>query len=540
MSILKKTETQIFLGLLFVYWALIIWVDNTNINTCNGLYKSVQVYGWETFTKFTVDSGGLLYAISMAAISKLIPDSFVSFYGDVVLGGVTYRKLAFINSLFGAGASAVLYHLAFQVTRSRAWSVGVTVVHAFSAFILINSIISEDIMPAYFFYLLSFLFVFKSIFDDKKRLWLTLAAFSTLAVMFLHWSLFPIAALTYLVVSVYICREDRQFVWLIFEQVLLFLSVVFLFCQFANYFKGYHGFTLRFFDVLLPGKVSSSWVGFEWSKFEAMFIGIGNYLFGGKNEIFLSRVHPIRTLASWSVFLFIVGGLWNKKDLILGKFDRSLLLIFGVCSFVFGQLVNLYGQPQDPQFQLQPMVLIPFGLICLYQGAFRKYFNFLYLLVAILAVDNVQRLNAYKHLDSKMVAGYKEFRQTFPKDQVRLVHQGYEDLTAWLMLFEYKGDWTSYLKDITCMGMILNAHPQIPSKDYAGLIMEEINEALKKGKKVVSTTPWVNAHYMDALICQNLSLSEISNSRNILLSKYKVKQTYKLKWGEFAEIVPND
>lgn len=545
MSILKKVETQIFLGLLFVYWALIIWVDNTNITTGNGLYKAVDVHGWETFTKFTVDSGGLLYAISMAAISKLIPDSLVSFYGDVVPGFVTYRKLAFINSLFGAGASVILYNLSFRITLSKMWSLCVAFVHAFSAFILINSIISEDIMPAYFFYLLSFLFVFKGLFDNqKRRLWLTLATFSTLAVMFLHWSLFPIAALTYLVIGVYICRQDQQFVRLIIEQIILFLGTIFLFCFLTNAIGGHlYKSRLHFLDILLPHKASGSWVGFSWMKFESMFTGIGNYLFGGlpmdKIPNILSIIF-LRIAMTWLSVIFLFATIWKNKTIILeGPYTR-ILLIFGVCSFVFGQLVNLYSQPQDPQFQLQPMVLISLGLICLHDLQLKKYINALFIFCGVLAFDNIQRLQNFKGQDSKAVTGYKEFRQLFTKETTKISHIAYESFSAWLMIFEYPGDWNKYLEEITCINTPVHHHPHLTIPEHAQFILKELEAAHKAGKRIIATGPWINRDSMMCLTIIHLKPAQIDELSNILLSKYKVKQTYKLKWGEFAEIVPND
>ncbi len=544
MNILRKTETHIFLCLTVLYLTLVVWLDNTNITTTNGLYKAIDVRGWETLTKFVVDSGGLLYAVSMAVLCKILPDSWVSFYGDMVPTFVTYRKLAFINTVFGAGVSTVLYHLAFRVTQNKAWSLGVTCVHAFSAFVLINSIISEDIMPAYFFYVLGFLCAFKGLFDGEKRLWFTFATLSILAVLFLHWSLFPVATLTYLIIGIYVCREDPNFIRLLVEQVVLFLSVIFLFCFAANAIGG-HLFKspLKFMQILLPNKASGSWVGFSWLKFEPMLTGIGNYLFGGLNTdkvSFLSHTELLRVCATWVFFLFISFNLWKKRIRLLANPATKLLLVFATCSFVFAQLVNLYSQPQDPQFQLQPMILIPLGLICLYGQTVKKYMNALFAFCCLLAFDNIQRLETFKGNDSKMVTGYKEFRQLFPKETTKLVHVAYEEFSAWLMAFEYPSDLDAYMKAVTMLNRPAHHYPHMSIKEQGQLIMDEIDLALKQGKRIIATGPWLDPNSMMCLTIIHLTPAQITELRHMLLVKYKLKQRYETKWGIFAEIVPND
>src|SRR5712692_6296743 len=95
-----------------VYITLIVKIDNTNLATTNGLWKTPHIYRWEHATGTPVDSGGFLYFPTYGYLSRLIPDRLVSYgvHGNVV----TYRKLAILNALFGALASGAVFILALH------------------------------------------------------------------------------------------------------------------------------------------------------------------------------------------------------------------------------------------------------------------------------------------------------------------------------------------------------------------------------------------------------------------------------------------
>jgi hypothetical protein len=135
-----------------------------------------------------------------------------------------------------------------------------------------------------------------------------------------------------------------------------------------------------------------------------------------------------------------------------------------------------------------------------------------------------------------MVRGYKEFRDHFPKDSTKIVHLAYEGWSPWLMLFDYEGDFKVYLKDVTCLNTPFHFTPGISAKDGAQQIMSDIDAALALGKRVIVTVPWVDPDYIYALRAQNLTKDQTIELRKILLEHYQIKSTYKLKWGEFAEI----
>jgi len=531
-----------FLAILSIYILLIIYLDNTNITTSNGFYKSIDSNGWEKGTRHAVDSGGLLYAFSMGMISKFIPDSLVSFYGEVT-NFVAYRKLAWINSFFGAASSTVVQVLAYQVTKDKIWSLGTAFVHAFSAFILINSIISEDIIPGYFFFVLSFLFLYKALEGSHVRLFLAGSTLSVIAMMLLHWSLFPPLAASYFVVLCFLTYHERAYLRFFFEQFFILIVVLYIFSKLATFFaSGKYNIDLSVWSILYPNKAGpGSWVGFDWIKLACLYEGVGNYLIGGKNvgvPFSGDFSHVIRNIISWSitlssvVFLLIMFFKEEKKNL-------KIIALFGLSIFFFGECQNLYGQPQDPQFQVQPMFILTTCLICLnfLRPAIKNSMRIVMLVFAlIIGIDNFVALQPYCSGDGIMVRGYKEFRDHFPKDSTKIVHLAYEGWSPWLMLFDYEGDFKVYLKDVTCLNTPFHFTPGISVKDGAQQIMSDIDAALALGKRVIVTVPWVDPDYIYALRAQNLTKDQTIELRKILLEHYQIKSTYKLKWGEFAEI----
>ncbi|RZI47150.1 hypothetical protein [Candidatus Finniella inopinata] len=534
-------STIFFLILLTFYLSLVVYLDNTNIATGNGLYKAVDVLGWEKGTRFVVDSGGLLYAFGMGMLAKLIPDQWVTFYG-VVTNFISYRKLALIHSIFGALASTSILIFAYQITRDRLLSTSIALLHAVSAFILVNSITSEDIMPGYFFFCLSFLFFYQAIITDSKRLYLTLTTFSVLGAMFLHWTLFPPIICTYGLVGLWLCFKEKGYIRLFVEQLFLFSGLIGLFVLSSNFLVASHFKSkLRFFDLLFPNKAGpGSWVGFCWHKFESLYLGVGNFLVGGQNVATFSGVSGhtiIRTVFSWALTFLCLGVSIHilRKD----TFEKyKILASMGLGVFIFGQLQNMYGQPQDPQFQIQPMFIVTVSLILLSLGQKWKVALrvALPILVVLVGFDNVLAFKQSKGADSQAVKGFKEFRELFPKEKTKIVHLAYEGWSPWLMIFDYQGDFTIYLEDVSCLNTPFQFSPGICVKQAADQIMQEINSAMERGKRVIATTPWIEPDYMDALQSQNLTKQQVNELKEILLSHYKIKKTHTLLWGQFAEI----
>src|ERR1051325_2073209 len=88
-----------------IYLFLIVSLDNTNLGTTNGLWKSVDVSAWEHGKRGAIDSGGFLYLRTYGLLARLIPDSWLR-YGSAP-PDVTFRKMAVLNGIFGGIASGL-------------------------------------------------------------------------------------------------------------------------------------------------------------------------------------------------------------------------------------------------------------------------------------------------------------------------------------------------------------------------------------------------------------------------------------------------
>jgi hypothetical protein len=154
----------------------------------------------------------------------------------------------------------------------------------------------------------------------------------------------------------------------------------------------------------------------------------------------------------------------------------------------------------------------------------------------IIAGNNFIKLQPARFGDSILIQGFKEFRREFPKESTRIVHLAYEGWGTWLMIFDYHGDFKEYLKEVTCLNTPFHFTPGIDAKRAADEIMAEIDQAFASGKRVIATTPWTSPDGVYDLLAQNVTREEATELRDILLKNYKIKATYKVTWGEFAEI----
>ena len=98
------------------YLSLIVTIDNTNLSTSNGLWKSPGVYAWGHGFNGPLDSGGFLYGPVYGLLARLIPDSLLQ-YGTHA-ADVTFRKMAVLNGLFGGIATGLVCFLALRFTQS--------------------------------------------------------------------------------------------------------------------------------------------------------------------------------------------------------------------------------------------------------------------------------------------------------------------------------------------------------------------------------------------------------------------------------------
>jgi hypothetical protein len=232
------------LGLAVVYITLIVRIDNTNLGTTNGLWKAPAVRAWELGTGALGDSGGLFYIPTYGLLSRWIPDSFVSYgvHGELV----TFRKMAFLNALFGAVASGVVFLLALRFV--------VFLAHASAGFVVLNSLNSEDVIPAYAFFMLTTTLWFEYVVRRKAYFLVASALFLTLTTLF-HWTLMipGLAALGATQLLMVLKKKHRA--WLLIGFPLLFVGMIEV-VEVYLHFQNPSFWHLSPLQILYPAKAS--------------------------------------------------------------------------------------------------------------------------------------------------------------------------------------------------------------------------------------------------------------------------------------------
>ena len=134
---------------LAVLCGLIGWLQNVHIISSNGMYKSIQAEPW----------------IASPSTARLDPSNylFFPFYGvsarllDAlgILRGVPWKQFAYLNAFWASLGTVVVYAFVHRLTTSAAVAALSSVFHLGCGFVLLLSVISEDIMPGYVFVLAS-------------------------------------------------------------------------------------------------------------------------------------------------------------------------------------------------------------------------------------------------------------------------------------------------------------------------------------------------------------------------------------------------
>ncbi len=267
-----------------VYVVLIIVIDNTNLATTNGLWKSADIFQWATNGQGRFDTGGVLYIPVYGYISAALPDSWFHYgeYGHFV----TYQKMAVTNAIFGALSIAGVYLLSRLVLVHRFSALVVAVSHASLAFVMLNSLNSEDVIPAYAFFVLS-VFAFFVFVRHRHYVLLTASMFCVAMVTFFHWTLFFPVIVALGCTIVWLSMTDRSYVWTVPVAPLLYLGWLFGITYLGIFVltkvlsvvlpPGARGFSVWW--LFFPPKAGpSGWLGFYLNKFYNALSGMGQYV----------------------------------------------------------------------------------------------------------------------------------------------------------------------------------------------------------------------------------------------------------------------
>jgi hypothetical protein len=548
-SLRRYRYVPVFTALLVAaaYLFLIVTIDNTNLGTTNGLSKSPGVFAWGHGFSGPLDSGGFLYGPVYGILTRLIPDSLLQ-YGTPATD-ITYRKMAVLNALFGGLASGLVCLLALRFTASPVSAGIISLLHAGAGFVLLNSVNSEDIIPAYTFFMGATVCFFEYLHRGGVRLFAASALLLALATLF-HWTVMPpcVAAIGAVYALLLIVR--RIFFW-------AGVAWLFIFCVFLQ------GLVLLAFPwrhipvwaVVYPGKADAGgWVGFLGEKGWNLLVGVGNYFAGANNMgdakaafANLSIFHLM--LVSWAVLAVALAASLITLVRRPGTSGLSLLAIFGLVLFVVGEVEALYSQPQDPQLQIEPMFAIIPGMILLLGRGFefsgrlwrRGLAGVLALVGAANGASNVHLMRGGSGLDSKALSAIAEMDRLFPRDTTVIVWHGFEGLTTWQHVFLWRNNTEGFLNSTVHLARPFTMSRGVTGRQAAAITTTRIDADLAKGRRVVGAAIWTRpAEEWVGAFTTVTTEGEARTYTALVKNHYRTGARWDTQAGLFVELLPAD
>jgi hypothetical protein len=481
---------------LVVLQLLIWWLDNVHINTTNGMFKSLTVRQWMLDpANTTLDRSNYLHFPLMAVLCRLLDLLSVHV-------GQPWKQLAIINAAFGATCLGIVFAFVRALTGRRDIALLATLLHGASAFFLILSISNEDILPGYTLVLAAM--ALAALWFDRPTMQrvAVVGALFTLGWLFEWRLLFPTlpALVLALVVSDSAPRQRAIHLGALVLSILLTAETV------ALFWDGHNG-SGQIHQLLWVAKgIDSGWAGFSSDKFALAAIGVGQYLLGGRNPASASNFaytgELLVSLGSQIVLLTAMATYgWRRRN---DPRTRVMLAVFAG-TFVAGEVFNLYSQPQDPQMQINVMPwltvawavtllgFLPGGASVLWRGT---------ALAIPLAVFgyNASVLSDVRGNDGAQIALLGELEQITDPDSTVFLYHGFETTISWQNLL-WAWRWTGACDLPTApasqpkfkwigVNHTLIQKPRLSTAEHAQQLRQEIDCALTKGYRVLTSSMW--------------------------------------------------
>ncbi len=480
------------------FLVLILWLDNAQGITSNGVFKAVTIKGWMADpANAPLDLSNYLYYPSMAVLCYLL-DLIGVFPGD------PRRQLPIINAFSAALCLCIVYLLVRKITgfRSVAWAA--VAFHLSGAFFLNLAIINEDIMPSYTLMLGSMALACVWFVQPTAFRVALVAALFTFAWMFEWRLMFPTLPAMLLALAVSPGRPLAKL-----ARIVLFPAMMIAVAQVAVWLWGPQNRNAGpVFDLLWTGKgIASGWAGFSAVKFSLLWAGMTQYLAGGANIGDPSALQTLMrgTLAT-TLCIFVIASLsliilWRDRRF---PETRVLAAIFGV-TFLAGEVMNLYSQPQDPQMQINVMVwlTIGFALILTIATRWRPLFAppcAVVISMALLAY-NVSAIAPLRGADAAWRFALERIeRQVDPKRTIFLFHGFEQDVSE--MYYNWDGDWDYFDKlgpaptskpKFKLLALVSGAvhKPKSTGDEHAEDLRRQIYRAMDLGYDIVANVVWL-------------------------------------------------
>ncbi len=476
---------------------LVGWIDNPQALTSNGIFKALTIRTWMADPAgASLDASNYLYYPVMARLCQLL-----DLLG--ILAGDPRRQIAYINCFFAAISLCLVYILVRRLFASRLVAWAAVLFHLASAFFLNLAVSNEDILPSYTLLLASM--VLACLWFDRPTLFRIAAVCFVFTLAWLsEWRLmFP--TLPALLVALLVGPGT---LWRRIGRAAFFVVLMVGFAELAMLLWGpQEGNAGSVADLLWTGKgYDTGWGGFAARKLLLMWAGVTQYLVGGTN---FGDVSYLPSIIREMVFASALIGFAALAALILLARNihdvrlRVTAAVFGI-TFLAGEFLNLYSQPQDPQMQINVMIWLTVAVAAILAAIPRPVRSVASLLVAGLSCAllyyNANRTEAVRGADSAWRGALERIgRQVDPARTVFLFH-GFEQVMS-EMFYEWRGDWTYFprlgpapsplpkFKFIALVNAPIH-HPGDDSIQTADRLAGEIDRALDLGYEVVADYVW--------------------------------------------------
>ena len=165
-------------------------INNTNLLSADGLWKSDKILSWlNGEEQGYMSSKNFLYYPLLAFLCNIIPDSFYIF-----------QKITLINCFFAAWCNVYIFYLVYLLTRQKDISILSVIIHSGIGYVLGETVTSQDIIPAYTFFIGSFYYLFKTINQPNNQN-VFLLIFCFILCWLLHWTMMPSLSMSIIVVT---------------------------------------------------------------------------------------------------------------------------------------------------------------------------------------------------------------------------------------------------------------------------------------------------------------------------------------------------
>ena len=473
---------------------LLLWFDNVHLVTTNGLWKVVDVEPWKTSSADSqLYSANYLYAPVMGLLCRLLDHVHI-------FAGQTFRQLALINTAFAAISVVIMHRLVRGLTGRRDLAAMAALFQFSCGFFLMLAITNEDIMPSFTFMLAAMAAAALWFGAPSVRQVMVVAILFT-AGMLGEWRLlFPILPALLLALALSEGRPSRRL-----GLIAVFLVTVVATCLVVlNRTEGHAG-AVGLPGILWTGKgMNTGWGGFSVNKLTLLAVGVGEYWWGGKNitdagTVALYKSEWLSSAVMQGLLLALFAHFLCRHR-TNERWRATAIMFLG--TFVAGEVMNAYSQPQDPQMQINVMPWLTLAWTVALAGQIAN--RALFYVVATLSVAplfySIVAHDGQRGADSRTLASLAAIERQVDLARTVFVYSGFEGIVTWKYVLWTKR-WegvcdlgpapqaTPKFKWISLYGSSVN-HPDWTPEQHAAALREQLDCALSRGYRLMATEVW--------------------------------------------------